>query len=237
MLWRTGLLNYISPLHSLQVDLDQPKPHTKDVFGHTLAVLHQVQQQKDLVLSLAALYHDIGKPFTRVFTETGLHYYDHEDVGERLVREELARLRFSNSVVDAVATLVKNHMMTLNCGKPALRRLYKRLDGEDLGWRLRDLMKADIQGCSMENWLEYQPAFEAFSMKMVGVWSDEFIVKPEKLKLAINGDMVMEICKIPPGPEVGRILKCLEEAVLDHPRYNNQQWLMNRAERLHVEAK
>ena len=117
LLVETGLANYILPeLPKLKLEIDEHHHH-KDVYEHTLKVLEQAIALEDrlggpnLIIRLAALLHDIGKPKTRELIDGGgVSFHHHEVVGARMAKERLKALRFSNDEISGVAQLVFLHL-------------------------------------------------------------------------------------------------------------------------------
>src|SRR5439155_4884599 len=92
---------------ALKLEQDPVHRH-KDVLHHTYAVVERCET--DLVLRLAALLHDIGKPATRAYTPEGVQFHHHEVVGARMAGERLRALRYPNDVVNDVVKLVELHL-------------------------------------------------------------------------------------------------------------------------------
>ncbi|MEP6760808.1 MAG: CCA tRNA nucleotidyltransferase, partial [Sporichthyaceae bacterium] len=116
LLVQTGLAEKVLPeLPRLALEIDEHHRH-KDVYEHTLTVLEQAIEleepgQPDLVLRLAALLHDIGKPKTRRFESGGgVSFHHHEVVGAKLAAARLKALRFPKGLVDDVTRLVELHL-------------------------------------------------------------------------------------------------------------------------------
>ena len=104
-------------LPALRLERDEHHRH-KDVYQHSLTVLEQaieledrLPEQPDLIIRLAALLHDIGKPATRRFEPGGkVSFHHHDVVGAKLVRKRLTALRFSGEEIKAVSDLVALHL-------------------------------------------------------------------------------------------------------------------------------
>jgi poly(A) polymerase len=178
--------------------------HTHDVFGHTLLTVERVPP--DIVLRLAALFHDVGKPSTA--TPDGA-FTGHETVGADLARVALERLRFAQRDIDTVVKLVRLHLRPVYYSSEwtdgAVRRL-ARDAGPDLD-RLMSLARADIAASAYpepEKLDELQSRIDATLAE-----------KPSRLEPVVTGEDVMRVRGIGPGPEVGRIKKHLDELVMD----------------------
>jgi poly(A) polymerase len=178
--------------------------HTHDVYGHTLLTVERVPA--DLVLRLAALFHDVGKPSTA--TADGA-FPGHELVGAQMARSALERLRFSQKEIEPVTELVRLHLRPVYYGSEwtdgAVRRLAR--DAGELLPRLMALARADIAASAY-------PAPEKLDELQARL--DSILAeKPSRLAPLVTGEDVMRVRGIRPGPEVGRIKHRLEELVID----------------------
>ena len=158
ILVETGLAEYVLPeIPKLKLEIDEHHHH-KDVYEHTLKVLDQAIALEDrlggpnLVIRLAALLHDIGKPKTRELIDGGgVSFHHHEVVGARMAKERLKKLRFSNEIVDDVSSLVFLHLRFHGYGTgewtdSAVRRYIR--DAEHQLTHLHVLTRAD---CTTRN--------------------------------------------------------------------------------------
>lgn len=219
----TGLLRHLLPELDACIGVDQPGGwHKYDVFEHTLITIDNCP--KKLEIRLAALFHDINKPQTRVLVGDGATFYGHEIIGARTAEKVMSRWRYSNEMINAVKLLVDKHMFTTNVTDKGLRRLIKKAEGRIFD--LLELRKADIiaQGRGSAGVREIQE-FE----KMI---REEIARKPPfGLKdLKVNGNVIMEKFKLSPGPVVGKVLNHLVEKVLDDPQFNSKELLLKEAE-------
>jgi poly(A) polymerase len=140
----TGLADAFLPeIPALRLEQDPVQQH-KDVLRHTYAVVERCEP--DLILRLAGLLHDIGKPKTRQVGPDGVSFHHHEVVGARMARERLTALRYPNAVVDDVGTLIELHLRFHGYGEgwtDAAVRRYVR-DAGPLLDRLNQLTRADV---------------------------------------------------------------------------------------------
>ncbi len=202
----TGLAELFLPeLPGLRLEQDPVHRH-KDVLKHTIAVVERCEP--DLVLRLAALLHDVGKPATRAFTEDGVQFHHHEVVGARMAAARLRVLRYPNDVVEDVAKLVETHLRfhsyRLGWNDAAIRRYIR--DAGPLLDRLNQLVRAD---CTTRN---------PFKAKALAELQDDLELRIARLSLEENlqairppldGNEVMERLGLPPGPAVGQALQFL----------------------------
>lgn len=199
-----GLLEVILPELAACKGVPQGGFHTHDVFGHTLLAVQGTPA--DLPLRLAALLHDVGKPSTA--TPDGA-FTGHEVVGATMARSALERLRFSQKEIEVVAELVRLHLRPVYYSSEwsdgAVRRLAREA-GPQLS-RLMSLARADIAASAYPE----PEKLDELQARIDGVLAEQ----PSRLAPVIQGDDVMRVRGIGPGPEVGRIKRRLEELVLD----------------------
>jgi poly(A) polymerase len=209
---RTGLADEFLPeLGAMQLEQDPIHRH-KDVLEHTIAVV--AKTRPELVVRLAALLHDIGKPKTRGYGANGVTFHHHEVVGARMARERLVALRYPNDVVDAVTRLVELHLRfhtyRMGWSDSAVRRYVR--DAGDLLDDLNQLTRCD---CTTRN----QRKAEALARRMDELERRiaELREREElsRIRPALDGRQVMAILAVPPGPVVGRALDFLLELRLD----------------------
>ena len=223
LMQKSGLLLHILPELEACVGVDQPGGwHKYDVFEHTLLTIDHCP--KNLIIRLAALFHDINKPQTRVLVGDGATFYGHEIIGARTAEKIMSRLRYSNEIMNTVHLLVEKHMFTTNVTDKGLRRLIKKAEGRIFD--LLELRKADIiaQGRGDAGVREIEE-FE----KLV---REEIARKPPfgLQDLKVDGNIIMEKFKLSPGPAIGKVLNHLLEKVLDDPDFNQEDLLLQEAQ-------
>jgi poly(A) polymerase len=203
-----GLMETLLPEVYACHGVEQGGYHVADVFGHSLLTVERAAEQgpPDLVLRLAALLHDVGKPPTA--TPDGA-FHGHHEVGAALARQALQRLRFSNAEVEQVARLVRLHLRPVfyesEWGDGAVRRLAR--DAGDQLWTLLALARADIAASSYPD----GEKLDELEARLRGVLAE----RPSRMLLPLSGTDVMRVRGLPPGPEVGRLKGRLEDLVLD----------------------
>ncbi len=209
---RTGLAARVVPeLPALALEQDPVHRH-KDVLRHTYAVVDKASPR--LVLRLAALFHDVGKPATRAITDDGVTFRFHDVVGAKMTRKRLVALKYPQDVVERVAALVELHMRfhtyKLGWSDKAVRRYVR--DAGELLEDLNELTRCDCTTRNARKAAELARRMDELEERIVELRALEDL---SALRPAIDGVRVMEVLGIAPGPDVGRALDFLMEIRLD----------------------
>ena len=227
----TGILGIVLPEILEGVGVAQGSFHCYDVFTHALYACDAAPRES-LLLRLAALLHDIGKPRTLATGPDGRPtFYTHEQLSAQMTTDILTRLKLPNAVVKDVTHLVANHMFNYleEWSDAAVRRLIARV-GEA---RIKDIIalrRADQIGMCRENEKVFPEGLARFAQRVSDVLDAgrAFSVR----QLAVNGSDIMERLKLPPGPRVGIILEELLKSVLEDPALNEKETLLGIAEKM-----
>jgi putative nucleotidyltransferase with HDIG domain len=224
LLRETGVLAHLWPELLEGVGVDQNEWHAYDVYRHNLVTV-DATPAGDLVLRLAALLHDVGKPRTK----DGPHFYRHEQVGAELVPGMLERLRLPHAVIEAVGHLVRQHMYHADpqLEAKAIRRFIQRMRSDQLD-RLFALRAADIVGSGLP---KRDESNERFQTRVFEVLAQAPAASVRDL--AFDGRDVIELLQSRglAGPNftgdarVGAILRALFERVTDDPGLNDRATL------------
>lgn len=210
---------FIPELSGLAMEQDPVQRH-KDVLAHTIAVVRKTSP--DLVLRLAALFHDIGKPDTREFGPQGVTFHHHEVVGARITKKRLRELRYPRQVVEDVSKLVFLHLRphTLKMGwtDSAVRRYVR--DAGDLLDRLNELVRCDVTTANEKRARAIQRQIDELEERIEKLKEQEELAK---LRPPINGRQVMEYLGIEPGPMVGEIMDILLERRIEEGPYDEEE--------------
>lgn len=209
---QTGLTDLFLPeLATLKLEQDPVHRH-KDVFQHTLAVMERTDPV--LVLRLAAILHDIGKPRTRKIGPEGVSFHHHEVVGAQMAEKRLKALRFPNDIVDEVTEIIRLHhrfhTYRLGWTDSAVRR-YVRDAGPYLG-TLNLLVRADCTTRDEKKARRLAKRMDELEERIGELAKEEEL---SKLRPDLDGKKVMEHLGLPPGPLVGQALAFLMEIRLD----------------------
>jgi poly(A) polymerase len=205
-----GLFHVIAPELVAMVDCEQGRYHHLDVWNHTLLVMKNAGAS-DRTLTLAALFHDIGKPPTRSIDEQGnTRFFGHESVGATLTDEVLRRWKLPQREIDPVVRLVKNHMRLGHAPiltASAARRILRDL-GEDLD-RLLELVDADCRAL--------KPGVRIMDLSEIRVRLQEVqaATPHHVLESPLSGIEIMALTGLPAGREIGRLKQLLTEKVLE----------------------
>ena len=209
---RTGLAEHFFPeLPALRLEQDPIHRH-KDVLKHTWAVVDKTSPS--LVLRLAALFHDVGKPSTRAISEDGVTFRFHEVVGSKMTRRRMAALRYAQDIIDDVASLVELHLRfhtyQLGWSDRAVRR-YVRDAGHLLN-ELNELTRCDCTTRDARKAVFLGQRMDELEARIAELREREDL---SRLRPALDGVEVMRVLGIAPGPAVGRALEFLMEIRLD----------------------
>jgi poly(A) polymerase len=222
----TGLAEHVLPeLPALKLEIDEHHRH-KDVYEHSLTVLQQAIALEDgpegpvpgpdLVLRLAALLHDIGKPRTRRFEPGGgVSFHHHELEGAKLASRRLKAMRFDKDTIRQVARLVELHLRFHGYGDSEWTDSAVRRYVTDAGPLLQRLHKLTRSDCTTRNRRKAErlaAAYDALELRIARLQAQEEL---DAVRPGLNGNEIMEILRIPPGPEVGSAWKYLKDLRLE----------------------
>jgi poly(A) polymerase len=205
---------------AMRLATDEHMQH-KDVYTHSLVVMEQAISREtdgpDLVLRLAALLHDIGKPDTRRKEPDGrVSFHHHEVVGAKMTRRRLRELRYPKSVVDEVAQLVFLHLRFHGYGKgewtdSAVRRYVA--DAGPLLDRLHRLVRSDCTTRNKRRAAALQRSYDGLEDRIAALREQEQL---DAIRPDLDGNAIMEVLGIPAGPRVGRAYKHLLALRMEH---------------------
>lgn len=209
---RTGLADRFLPeLNSMELEQD-PIHHHKDVLAHTIAVV--AKTSPDLVLRLAALMHDVGKPKTRSFERGRATFHHHEVVGARMTRDRLTALRYPTDVVDDVTQLVylhlRIHTYAMGWTDSAVRRYVR--DAGDLLDKLNELQRCDCTTRNERKARALGKRMDELESRIAELAAQEEL---QSIRPPLDGRQIMDFLGVEPGRIVGEAREFLLEARLD----------------------
>jgi poly(A) polymerase len=224
LLVQTGVADEVLPeVASLRLEADEHYRH-KDVYQHSLTVLRQAIRLEprygldgDLTVRLAALLHDIGKPKTRTLLPGGrVGFHLHEVVGAKMAKRRLTALRFPNDVVRDVSRLVGLHLRFHGYGEgewtdSAVRRYVR--DAGPLLTRLHVLTRADCTTRNQAKAARLARAYDGLERRIIELSEQEELAR---FRPELDGNEIMRILGVPPGPVVGRAYDFLLELRIAH---------------------
>ncbi|MDP2704064.1 MAG: HD domain-containing protein [bacterium] len=217
MLEDLGLLKHIITELRDGIGCGQNLHHIYSVWEHNVRALdYAAKQGYGLEIRLAALLHDIGKPKTKRGDGKNSTFYGHEVVGARMAKAIMERLRFSKEITDMVTHLVRHHLFYYNVGEVSeagVRRFLARVGPENID-DLVKIREADRIGSGVPKAKPYKIRHLLFMIDKVR----RDPLSPKMLK--VNGEDVMKILGISPGPRIGWILSALMDEVLEEPSRN-----------------
>ncbi|MEV1052318.1 CCA tRNA nucleotidyltransferase [Streptomyces sp. NPDC049887] len=217
----TGLAEHFMPeLPALRLESDEHHRH-KDVYEHSLIVLEQAialeDDGPDLVLRLAALLHDIGKPRTRRFEPDGrVSFHHHEVVGAKMTKKRLTALKYSNDMVKDIARLVELHLRFHGYGTgewtdSAVRRYVR--DAGPLLERLHKLTRSDCTTRNKRKASALSRTYDGLEGRIAQLQEQEEL---DAIRPDLDGNQIMEILGVGPGPVIGKAYAFLLELRLEN---------------------
>ncbi len=209
--------HFLPELPKLKLEIDEHHHH-KDVYEHTLTVLEQAIAHEDrlggpnLVIRLAALMHDIGKPRTReLIPGGGVSFHHHEVVGAKMTKRRLKELRFDSKIVDDVSTLVFLHLRFHGYGSgewtdSAVRRYIR--DAGDLLDSLHVLTRADCTTRNKRKADQLSATYDSLEKRIAELKAQEEL---DRIRPDLDGQQIMELLGIKPSRIVGEAYDFLME--------------------------
>ncbi len=243
-----GILKELIPELERLRGLHQSYPHHLDGLNHTLETLSWLEWLLDdqilsarfggikesilrhlkrhvaanrhalIVLKIATLLHDLGKPDTLTVDDKGTHFYGHEKEGATIATSVMKRLRFSSREIEGVYTIVLNHMRPALLAQEGVlsRRAIHRFwrDTGDWGVETCLLSLADHLATWMEDLIpeRWESRVKVAKELLTAYFNhrEEFLPKP-----LVRGDEIIEALGLKPGPTVGTLLRLVQEAQVE----------------------
>ena len=219
----TGLADFVLPeIPKLRLEIDEHHHH-KDVYEHSITVLEQAIEHEErlggpnLLIRLASLLHDIGKPKTRALIDGGgVSFHHHEVVGARLAKARLKALRFDSKTIDDVETLIALHLRFHGYGDgewtdSAVRRYVR--DAGDLLTHLHVLTRADCTTRNAKKAARLAATYDGLEARIEKLMEEEEL---SKIRPDLDGAEVMKLLGLKPSSDVGKALDFLLELRLEN---------------------
>jgi poly(A) polymerase len=217
----TGLADRFLPeISGLKLEIDEHAQH-KDVYEHTLIVVQNAMRLEgsdgpDFVLRMAALMHDVGKPATKAVGRDGrVSFHHHEVVGARLTKQRMKAMKYPKDTISDVVELVALHLRFYGYGRgewtdSAVRRYVT--DAGPLLPRLHKLTRSDVTTRNKRKAANLAADYDALEERISRIEAEEDLarVRPD-----LDGNAIMELLGVPPGPVVGQAWRYLKELRLD----------------------
>jgi len=219
------IFEYVIPELCVMKGFLQHNPYHKyDVLEHCIRAMEEIRTtpENQEYMKLAALFHDVGKPDTYFMDEEGIgHFYGHPARGEEVVHEILMRLKADKFALDRISLLVKRHDLIFKRDEVLLKKWMNRLSPEVM-FELLEIKRADNMATGNMH-QKLKDKFHDIRIMMEKILEEEqcFSLKD----LAVGGKDIIGL-GVRPGPEVGRILAALLDAVIEGRCENQRDKLM-----------
>jgi poly(A) polymerase len=217
----TGLADrFIPEISGLKLEIDEHAQH-KDVYEHTLTVVQNAMRLEgedgpDFTLRMAALMHDVGKPATKDVGRDGrVSFHHHEVVGARMTKARMKAMKYPKDVTSDVVELVALHLRFYGYGRgewtdSAVRRYV--VDAGELLPRLHKLTRSDVTTRNRRKAAGLAADYDALEERIARLQAEENLAR---IRPDLDGNAIMEILGVPPGPIVGRAWKYMKELRLN----------------------
>ncbi len=220
-----GITNYILPEFDRMMERPQNNPyHLYNVGVHSIEAVKNIEP--DEALRIAALLHDVGKPDSYVVGEDGIdHFYGHDKKGQEIAKDILKRLRFDNETIKLVTKLISWHDYALSSlpSKKTFRKALNKM-GADFFPTLIKIKKADMAAQSDYRLEERRNVLDGLCRMYEEIMTEKDCLTIKDL--AVNGSDLIAV-GVKPGERMGQILQYLLDKVLDEPRLNDKNILLN----------
>lgn len=221
--YETGITAEVLPEFDLCMKTLQNNPHHMYSVGeHTLWTMKYIENDK--VLRLTMLFHDMGKPKALTADEKGIHHFHgHNEISSQIAREVLRRLRFDNDTIHKVERLVFYHDYRPALTDKSIRRFVTKI-GKELFPSYLLVQKADTLAQSNYKREEKLKNIESVKQIFEGILEREECLCLKDL--AVTGKDLIDL-GIKPGKEIGEILNYFLEMVIENPKLNQKEILLN----------
>lgn len=229
LLKETELMQHVMPELLEGVGVEQNLHHIHTVWEHNLRAFdYACSKNYSAEVRLASLLHDVGKPKSKRGEGRNSTFYGHEMIGAKMTAQILERLKFPKNQAEKIIKLVRWHLFYYNVGEvteSSVRRLVANIGKENV----EDLIKvreADRIGSGTPKAKPYKLRHLQFMIDKVA----RDPISPKMLKL--NGNDIMKLLNLNPGPKIGMMVSALMNEVLENPEKNKKEYLEKRVKTL-----
>lgn len=197
-----GLIPELAALACIRDHRNKRSSETQDLLTHTLNCVRFYPEGNfhyDWLGTIAMLFHDVGKPYTAEYIDGFWTFYQHHRVGASVTRKILRRLHFPAEDIDLICHLVRCHMYFYFMMTDRGIRRFMALDEYP---RLIEMAKADM--------LARDEPMTSFNHNMK--YLERASIPEQMLEPLLNGNEIMQECRLNPGPMVGVIRDALLKA-------------------------
>lgn len=220
--YETGITKHILPEFDICMETNQNNPHHCYNVGEH--ILHSMQETApDKVLRLGMLFHDIAKPQTLSIDDEGItHNKGHAELGEKMTKQILRRLKFDNDTIEKVSKIVLYHDQEVGLTPSGVRRAVNRM-GEEIFTMLFAVQYADV--LAQSDYLREEKLQKLTYKKEIyeGICQRKECLNLKDL--AVTGSDLIAL-GIPAGRQIGVILNELLDIVLEEPARNTREELL-----------
>lgn len=229
LLRKLSLLKYIIPELEEGYGVSQNKHHIYECYQHSiLSLKYAAKKSFNKHVRLASLLHDIAKPRVKEGKGQNATFYNHEIVGAKMTVQILNRLKFPKKDIEKITKLVRYHLFYYNVdevSESSVRRLVRKVGPESME-ELLQVRMADRIGSGV-------PKAEPYKLRHLKYIIDRVSQDPISVKMIkVNGEDIMKILKLKPGPKVGQVLDILLSYVLESPKKNEKEFLEKEIKKL-----
>jgi poly(A) polymerase/tRNA nucleotidyltransferase (CCA-adding enzyme) len=229
LLRELNLLKHILPEIEEGYNVGQNKHHIYDCYEHSLRSLdYAAKKNFNKYVRIASLLHDVGKPRSKRGDGKDSTFYNHEIIGAKMTFQILNRLKFPKKEIEKIAKLVRYHLFYYTpeeVGESSVRRLVRQMGPENME-ELLQVRMSDRIGSGV-------PKAEPYKLRHLKYTIDKVSQDPISTRmLKVDGNNVMKILKIKPGPKIGQILDILLGYVLSDPKKNKKEFLEKEIKKL-----
>ena len=204
------------------IGYDQKNPyHPYDIWTHIVKSIASIKP--DLILRLAMLFHDLGKPLCEDIIEVKKRFCDHGHISAKIARDTMKKLRYDNNTINRVYNLIYYHDTKILCDKISVKRWLNKIGAEEF-MLLLDVKRADAKA---QNPMYIEERLKIY--ENIENLADDIIKNGECFTikdLAVGGDDLISQ-GFNPGEIIGNMLNSLLDMVIEEKVENNKKELLD----------